>query len=226
MSRSADKTPHRSADNFPGRGSASRSGEASVAVLASGRGSNFGALAKAFAAGEIPGSIELLVVDKPQAGALQIATDHGIPGLYIEPSRRDRSAFDEALLRALQAHRIDSVLLAGFMRILGPRVVETYWGRILNIHPSLLPAFPGLHPHTQALEAGVTESGCSVHFVDHGVDTGPVILQRRVPVLPDDDAETLAARILEQEHIAYPEAVRRVLSGAVQIEDLRFDEVG
>lgn len=195
-------------------------------MLASGRGSNFGALAKAFAAGEVPGSIELLVVDKPQAGALQIATDYGIPGLYIEPLRRDRSAFDEALLRALQAHRIDTVLLAGFMRILGSRVVETYWGRILNIHPSLLPAFPGLHPHAQALAAEVEESGCSVHFVDHGVDTGPVILQKRVPVLPDDDAETLAARILEQEHLAYPEAVRKVLRGEARMEDLRAERFG
>ncbi len=212
----------RSADRY----SAIVGGAPRAAVLASGRGSNFEALAKAFAGGRIPGSIELLVVDQPQAGALQIASNHGIPGLYLERPRRNRSVFDRALLRALLAHRVDYVFLAGFMRILGSTVVEAYWGRILNIHPSLLPAFPGLRPHAQALEAGVEESGCSVHFVDHGVDSGPVILQRRVPVLPGDDAETLAARILEQEHLAYPEAVRRVFEGEVRIEDLRAEKVG
>ena len=110
------------------------------------------------------------------------------------------------------------------MRILGRDVVGAYWGRILNIHPSLLPDFPGLQPHAQALAAGVEESGCSVHFVDFGVDSGPIILQRRVPVLPDDDEATLAARILEQEHIAYPEAARRVLTGEVRIGDLQDNE--
>jgi phosphoribosylglycinamide formyltransferase-1 len=113
----------------------------------------------------------------------------------------------------LRDHRIDLILLAGFMRLLSAGFVQAWQGRILNIHPSLLPQFPGLHAQRQALQAGVSESGCTVHFVDAGMDTGPIILQRRVPVLPDDTEETLAARILEQEHLAYPEAVRRVLQG-------------
>ncbi len=189
-----------------------------VAVLASGRGSNFGALAKAFAEGEIPGSIELLVVDKPRVGAIEIASHFGIPALYIEPKRGQRAAFETALMRALAGHEIDYIFLAGFMRILSRPVVDAYWGRILNIHPSLLPDFPGLHPHAQALAAGVKSSGCTVHFVDHGVDTGPTILQRRVRVRAGDDEDSLAARILEQEHVAYPEAARQLLSGEVRLE--------
>lgn len=189
-----------------------------VAVMASGRGSNFGALAKAFAADEIPGSIELLVVDKPRVGAIEIASAFGIPALHIEPKRGQRAAFDTALLRALAGHEIDYVFLAGFMRILSRPVVEAYWGRILNIHPSLLPDFPGLQPHAQALAAGVKTSGCTVHFVDYGVDSGPTLLQRRVRVRRGDDEEALAARILEQEHLAYPEAARQLLSGEVRLE--------
>lgn len=219
MSRYAEDPEDTESD---GRSRLGRSGPPAyprAAVMASGRGSNFGALAAAFAAGEIPGSIELLIVDQPLAGALQIAKDHEIPALCVERKRRQRSAFDAAILRALEAHRIDYIFLAGFMRILSRSVVEEYWGRILNIHPSLLPDFPGLRPHAQALAAGVEESGCSVHFVDFGVDTGPVILQRRVAVLPDDDEESLAARILEQEHVAYPEAARRVLRGEVRMGD-------
>ncbi|MEM7351199.1 MAG: phosphoribosylglycinamide formyltransferase [Acidobacteriota bacterium] len=219
MSRSSDAPAE--GDGFDTASFAANSPR--VAVLASGRGSNFGALAAAFAAGEIPGSIELLVVDQPEAGALHIAEKYRIPALYLERKRR-RSAFARGLLRSLEAHRINYLFLAGFMRILGRSVVEAYWGRILNIHPSLLPDFPGLEPHTQALAVGAKESGCSVHFVDFGVDTGPVILQRRVPVEPDDDEASLAARILEQEHIAYPEAARRVLSGEVRMGDLQDHE--
>lgn len=201
----------------------SKSAEASdveprVAVLASGRGSNFEALARAFQAGEIPGRIVLLVVDKSEAGALEIAERFGIPSLCLKFRRREREVFEAALLDALRQHAIDYVFLAGFMRILGQRVVDAYWGRILNIHPALLPSFPGLHAQAQALAAGVEESGCTVHFVDCGVDTGPIILQRRVPVLPSDDEETLSARILEQEHLAYPEAARLVLTGRVRLE--------
>jgi phosphoribosylglycinamide formyltransferase 1 len=193
-----------------------------VAVLASGRGSNFESLAAAFRAGEIPGSIVLLVVDKPGAGAVAIAERFGIPWLLVR-GRRDRDAFDAALLDVLRQHAVEYVFLAGFLRILGRTAVEAYWGRILNIHPSLLPSFPGLHAQAQALAAGVEESGCTVHFVDFGVDTGPAVLQRRVPVLPEDDEDSLAARILREEHRAYPEAARRVLSGSVRIEDLRTE---
>lgn len=188
-----------------------------VAVLASGRGSNFESLARAFRAGEIPGEIVLLVVDKPGAGACAIAERFGIPWLLVR-GRRDRDAYDAALLDVLGEHAVDYVFLAGFMRILGRAAVEAFWGRILNIHPSLLPAFQGLEPQARALAAGVEESGCTVHFVDFGVDTGPVILQRRVPVLPEDDEESLSARILREEHRAYPEAARRVLSGRVRME--------
>ncbi|MEE8525388.1 MAG: phosphoribosylglycinamide formyltransferase [Thermoanaerobaculia bacterium] len=189
-----------------------------VAVLASGRGSNFESLARAFRDREIPGEIVLLVVDKPGAGAGALAERFGIPWLLVRGRRRERDAFDAALLDVLREHAVDYVFLAGFMRILGRAAVEAYWGRILNIHPSLLPAFPGLGAQAQALAAGVGESGCTVHFVDFGVDTGPAILQRRVPVLPEDDQESLAARILREEHRAYPEAARRVLSGRVRME--------
>ena len=196
-------------------------GSPRVAVLASGRGSNFESLARAFAAGEVPGEIVLLVVDKRHARAREIAERFGIPSLYLRFKRRDRETFETALLEALRQHAVDYAFLAGFMRILGRPVVEAYWGRILNIHPSLLPAFPGLHVHAQVLAAGVEESGCTVHFVDFGVDSGPIILQRRVPVLPGDDEETLAARILVQEHRIYPEAARLVLSGEVRLEGNR-----
>ncbi len=201
----------------------SRSSETSprVAVLASGRGSNFESLARAFAAGEVPGRIVLLVVDKPRAGALDIAERFAVPSLVLKSRGRRRAELDAALLEVLRDHRTDYVFLAGFMRILGRPVVEAFWGRTLNIHPSLLPRFPGLHAHAQTLAAGVTESGCTVHFVDLGVDTGPIILQRRVPVLPGDTEDSLAARILVEEHVAYPEAARRVLTGEVSIEDLQ-----
>ncbi len=192
-----------------------------VAVLASGRGSNFESLARAFAAGEVPGEIVLLVVDKRRARAREIAERFGIPSLHLRFKRRDREAFETALLEVLRQHAVDYVFLAGFMRILGRTVVEAYWGRILNIHPSLLPAFPGLHVHAQVLAAGVRESGCTVHFVDYGVDSGPIILQRKVSVLPGDDEDTLAARVLEQEHVIYPEAARLVLSGEVRLEEDR-----
>ncbi len=204
-------------------GAAATSGTPRVAVLASGRGSNFESLADAFRCGEIPGEIVLLVVDKPGAGACAIAERFDIPWLLVR-GRRNRDAFDAALLEVLREHKIDYVFLAGFMRILGRGAVEAYWGRILNIHPSLLPDFPGLHAQAQALAAGVDESGCTVHFVDFGVDTGPPILQRRVPVLPEDDEATLSARILREEHRAYPEAARRVLNGVVRLEDLRIGE--
>jgi phosphoribosylglycinamide formyltransferase-1 len=188
-----------------------------VAVLASGRGSNFESLAAAFRDGEIPGEIVLLVVDQPGAGACAVAERFGIPWILVR-GRKDRDAFDAALLAVLREHAVDYVFLAGFLRILGRAAVEAYWGRILNIHPSLLPSFPGLRAQAQALAAGAEESGCTVHFVDFGVDTGPAILQRRVPVLPEDDEDSLAARILREEHRAYPEAARRVLSGRVRID--------
>ncbi|RDI94568.1 phosphoribosylglycinamide formyltransferase [Meiothermus sp. QL-1] len=184
---------------------------ARLAVFASGRGSNLEALLRAFPCGDSLGQVVLVVSDKPQAPALERALRAGVEAVHIP--WKGRAGFEEAAHRLLEARRIDLVLLAGFMRILSPEFVARWYGRLLNIHPSLLPAFPGLHAQRQALAAGVSESGCTVHFVDAGVDTGPIVLQRRVPVLPGDTEESLAARILAEEHRAYPEAVRRVLRG-------------
>jgi phosphoribosylglycinamide formyltransferase-1 len=184
---------------------------ARIAVLASGRGSNLAALTEAFGPQDPLGRIVLVVSDKPGAAALDRARESGIEARHV--AWTDRASFEREVDRLFREGRIDLVCLAGFMRLLSPGFVAARAGRILNIHPSLLPGFPGLHAHRQALRAGAAESGCTVHFVDEGVDTGPIVLQRTVPVLPGDDEESLAARILEQEHIAYPEAVRRVLSG-------------
>ncbi|GEM83457.1 phosphoribosylglycinamide formyltransferase [Meiothermus hypogaeus] len=197
---------------------------ARIAVMASGRGSNLEALLKAFPHDNPLGHIVLVISDKREALALQKAVEAQVEAEYVPwPKSRDqgvayktgREQFERVAGQLLHEHRIDLILLAGFMRLLSPAFVQAWQGRILNIHPSLLPQFPGLNAQRQALEAGVSESGCTVHFVDAGMDTGPIILQRRVPVLPGDTEETLAARILEQEHLAYPEAVRRVLQGRV-----------
>ncbi len=189
---------------------------ARMAVMASGRGSNLEALLKAFPHDNPLGHIVLVISDRREALALQKAVEAQIEAEYVPwPKERGREQFERVASQLLRDHRIDLVLLAGFMRLLSPGFVQAWEGRILNIHPSLLPQFPGLHAQRQALEAGVSETGCTVHFVDAGMDTGPIVLQRRVPVLPGDTAETLAARILEQEHLAYPEAVRRVLKGEI-----------
>lgn len=155
-----------------------------------------------------------------EAGALAKAEAYSVAAYYhpFPPRKRDgdgqgRAAFEREAQDRLRKHAIDLICLAGFMRIFSPEFNKTWQGRILNIHPSLLPKFPGLHPQRQALSAGVNESGCTVHFVDAGVDTGPTILQRRVPVLPSDTEDTLAARILKEEHHAYPRAIEKVLTG-------------
>lgn len=158
-----------------------------------------------------------MLSNRRDAPVLALARDLGIEARFI-PFGADRARFEREATAQLTAAGIDLVLLAGFMRVLSPAFTARYAGRLVNIHPSLLPRFPGLHAQRQALEAGARESGCTVHFVDAGVDTGPVILQRRVPVLPDDTEERLAARILAQEHRAYPEAVRRVLLGEARFE--------
>lgn len=189
---------------------------ARMAAMASGRGSNLEALLKAFPHDNPLGRIVLVISDRREALALQKAVEAQIEAEYVPwPKERGREQFERVASQLLRDHRIDLVLLAGFMRLLSPGFVQAWEGRILNIHPSLLPQFPGLHAQRQALEAGVSETGCTVHFVDAGMDTGPIVLQRRVPVLPGDTEETLAARILEQEHLAYPEAVRRVLKGEI-----------
>jgi len=188
-----------------------------LAILLSGRGSNFVALADAVHSGEIPeAEISVVISDNPDARGLAIARDCGIPAHAIPPEEgMTRSVHEARIRRVLDAVRPDLICLAGYMRVLSPELVEAYRGRILNIHPSLLPKYPGLHAQRQALEAGERESGCTVHYVDAGIDSGPTILQRRVPILPGDTEETLSARILEQEHQAYPEAVNLALAGLI-----------
>lgn len=184
---------------------------ARLAVLASGRGSNFAALAQAYPHGDPLGSVDLLVSDQAAAGAFEIAAARDIPAEHVPFSSRE--SFETELELLLSERHIDLVCLAGFMRLLSAGFVERWRGRLLNIHPSLLPDFPGLDPQQQALDAGAAETGCSVHFVDAGMDTGPVISQVRVQIAAGDDADSLARRIREQEHTLYPQAVRAVLRG-------------
>ncbi len=186
-----------------------------IAVFASGRGSNFRALAEAERAGAFPGRIVLLLCDRPDAGALAIAEEFGIPSRVIEPDRRSARLSpntEESYVAACREAGVEWICLAGFMRILGSVLLGAYIDRVLNIHPSLLPSFPGLDAQRQAWDHGVRVSGCTVHFVDDGVDTGPIVLQTAVPALPEDGPDELAARILEQEHLLYPAALRLVLA--------------
>lgn len=193
-----------------------------VAVLVSGNGSNLQALLDAFGEPEAPAEIALVVSNVPQAFAVTRAQQAGVPvALLPHADHADRQAFETALVRLLKDARIDWVCLAGFMRVLGPTFLAAYRLRILNIHPSLLPAFPGLHAPRQALEAGVKVSGCTVHFVDDGTDTGPIIAQAAVEVRDDDDVPRLAARILEQEHRLYPLCLAAAARGELTIEGRR-----
>jgi phosphoribosylglycinamide formyltransferase-1 len=190
---------------------------ARIAVLASGRGSNLASLLAAFPPDDPLGRVAQVVVNVPGAGAIQRAAAAGVPAATVPWTRDagDRDGFERETQRLLDRAGVDLVCLAGFMRILSPAFTDRWRGRILNIHPSLLPAHRGLHPQRRALAAGDRESGCTVHQVDAGVDTGEVVLQRRVPVLPDDDEAALTARILVEEHRAYPDAVRVVLRGGI-----------
>jgi phosphoribosylglycinamide formyltransferase-1 len=186
--------------------------KARLGVLLSGRGSNFLALAAACGRGEVPATIALVVSNRPQAEGLAHARRLGIPAQAIPSRGLTREQHEELVLAALQEARVDWVCLAGYMRLLSPRFVAAYPHRILNIHPALLPAFPGLEAQRQAWEYGVKVAGCTVHLVDAGCDTGPIVLQKVVEVRDEDTPETLAARILEQEHVAYPEALRLLLT--------------
>jgi phosphoribosylglycinamide formyltransferase-1 len=187
-----------------------------LAVLLSGRGSNFEAIADAAAAGRIPDvQIVAVVSDVPTAPGLARARQRGLPGFAVDRRQfPSRPAHEEAILAILEAARPDLVCLAGYMRLLSAEFVNALRGRILNIHPSLLPKFPGLDPQRRALESGEAVSGCTVHFVDAGTDSGPAILRKTVAIVPGDTEAALSARILEQEHLAYPEAIAQVLSGA------------
>jgi phosphoribosylglycinamide formyltransferase-1 len=189
-----------------------------VGVLASGRGSNLQALLDACRHPDFPARIVLVLSDRERAPALERARAAGVEAVFVNPKDfADRPAFDLALVRLLEARRVGLVCHAGFMRILSPAYVRAFAGRALNIHPSLLPAFPGLHAQRQALDWGVKVAGATVHFVDEGVDTGPIVLQAVVPVEPDDTEDSLSARILVEEHRLYPEAVRRFAQGQLRI---------
>ncbi|MDQ3906932.1 MAG: phosphoribosylglycinamide formyltransferase [Acidobacteriota bacterium] len=193
-----------------------------LAVLISGRGSNMVALADAAREGRIPNArIVVVVSDQPDAAGLARAAERGIETLVVTRKGRTREEHEREIIEALTERKIDLVCLAGYMRLLSPCFVEAFRGRVLNIHPSLLPSFPGLDAQRQAVEHGVKVSGCTVHFVDESLDGGPVITQRAVWVRDDDTPETLAARILEQEHEAYAEAVALVASGEYRIEGRR-----
>ncbi|MCC7565001.1 MAG: phosphoribosylglycinamide formyltransferase [Methanomicrobiaceae archaeon] len=193
-----------------------------IAVLASGRGSNFQAVIDAIASGDIPAICVRLISDNPSAYALERARRAGIEATVVDAGRfSDRAAYEEALLAAMQDCNADLFVLAGYMRILGSGIVHAFSHRMINIHPALLPAFPGLHAQRKALEYGVKVSGCTVHLVDEGMDTGPIILQRCVPVLPDDDEDSLAERILAEEHTALPEAVRLFCQDRLVVEGRR-----
>ena len=185
---------------------------ARIAILISGRGSNMVALAEAVRAGRVPNTeVAVVISDQPNAPGLAKAKELGIDTLVIERRGRPRTEHDREVVAALRARHIDLICLAGYMRVLSPEFITAYRGRILNIHPSLLPAFPGLDAQRQALAQGVESSGCTVHFVDETLDGGPIIAQRVVPVNPDDTVESLSARILVEEHKLYAEAVAVVL---------------
>ena len=193
-----------------------------IGVLASGRGSNFEALVEAVETGRVPAVIAALVTDRATAGALEIARAHGVEALFVDPRQYpSREAHEKAVIAVLDERRVGLVCLAGYMRILGATFVRHFEGRLLNIHPSLLPAFPGLHAQRQALEHGVKVAGATVHFVDEGTDTGPIVLQAAVPVLPGDTEETLSRRILAEEHRIYPEAARLFTEGRLTIDGRR-----
>ena len=193
-----------------------------IGVLLSGRGSNFEALADSVAAGRIPDAeISMVISNREDAAGLLRAAERRIPARVLPSKGVEREAYDRLVVAALNEAGVDLVCLAGFMRLLSPYFVSAFRGRILNIHPSLLPAFPGLEAQRQALDYGVKFSGCTVHFVDETLDAGPIVVQAIVPVKSGDTEETLAARILTEEHRIYTEAVRLVLSGKFRIEDRR-----
>lgn len=196
--------------------------EEKLGILCSGRGSNLASIIEAIERGEIPAEIAVVIADKRDAYALERARTKGIPAVaVVYRDYAERADFERAMLDELHAHDVTLVVLAGFMRILSPVFVHAYTGRILNIHPALLPSFPGAHAHRDALAYGVKVSGCTVHFVDEGMDSGPIILQASVPVMEDDTEETLAARVLEQEHRIFPEAIKLYVEDRLRTDGRR-----
>ena len=197
-------------------------GKKRIACFISGRGSNFKSLLDATAADEIHGEIVLVVSDNPGAKGLSFARDRGIKNeVIVKEKDEDRAGYFERIIEILEDCRVDLICLAGFMKVLSGNIVSRYRHRIINIHPALLPSFPGEEAQRQAVEYGVKVSGCTVHFVDEGVDTGPIILQETVPVLDGDTGESLASRILKKEHEIYPRAVKLFCSGRLEIDGRR-----
>ncbi|NMB35109.1 MAG: phosphoribosylglycinamide formyltransferase [Firmicutes bacterium] len=193
-----------------------------LAVLASGYGSNLQAIIDAVGNGKIKGRVEIVISDNADAYALERAGRHDIAAVHIDPRRfSDREDYDRAILTLLQGKNIGLVVLAGYMRLLSPVLVEGFRGKIMNIHPSLLPSFPGLDGVQQAIDYGVKVSGCTVHFVDEGLDTGPIILQEAVPVYDHDTADSLQERIHEVEHRLYPRAIQLFIAGKLNLEGRR-----
>ena len=190
-----------------------------LALFASGRGSNGEALYKAMQEGLINGEFVVIITDHADAGIVERSKGWGIPLIAIERSQFDsKQAFEQAQLDALEPYCVDGIVLAGYMRIVGAGLIARYEHKILNIHPALLPSFPGLHGHQQSIDAGVKVTGCTVHFVDAGMDTGPIIMQNTVPVYPDDTEDTLSERLLPVEHATYREALRLFCEDALRIE--------
>ena len=192
-----------------------------LGVLLSGRGSNFDAIAASIDAGRLDAEIAVVISNRPDARGLEIARQRGLNAVSIPSKGLDREVYDRMVVAELEKNGVDLVCLAGYMRLLSAYFVRAFPLRILNIHPSLLPSFPGLEAQHQALEHGVKISGCTVHFVDELLDAGPIVIQRAIPVLDEDTEQTLAARILEHEHQAYTEAIRIVLSGEFRIQGRR-----
>ena len=192
-----------------------------LGILISGRGSNFEAIADNIAAGAVDAEIAVVISNRAEARGLEIARQRGLCAVCIPSKGLDRQVYDRMVVEELRRHGVELVCLAGFMRLLSAAFIREFPNRILNIHPSLLPAFPGLDAQHQALEHGVKITGCSVHFVDENLDAGPIIIQAAVPVLDDDTVDTLSARILKEEHRIYSEALRLVIGGAYRIAGRR-----
>ena len=192
-----------------------------LGILISGRGSNFEAIADNVAAGRIDAEISVVISNRPTARGLAIARERGLNAVCLPSKGLDREVYDRMLLEELAKHKVELVCLAGFMRLLSATFIRQFPNAILNIHPSLLPSFPGLDAQHQALEHGVRITGCTVHFVDEDLDAGPIVLQAAAPVLDDDTVESLSARILAEEHRIYSEAIRIVLGGRYRIEGRR-----
>lgn len=193
-----------------------------LGILCSGRGSNMQSIMAAIESGQIKAEIGIVLTDKPEARALQVASEAGIKSVCVNRKAcSTQQEFEEKLVAELKAANVTLVVLAGFMRILSPYFVEVYRHRILNIHPSLLPSFGGAHAHRDVLAYGTKVSGCTIHFVDEGMDHGPIILQDTVPVLDDDTEDTLAARVLTKEHILYPKAIELFVDGRLELIDDR-----